>query len=142
MDEQLVHRLTEAAPQVFEGEPVMFAYLFGSMATGRTHARSDVDVAVYVEPSEAGERYLDLRLTLASRLATSARVGDVEIAVLNELPLPVRGRVVRDRVVIYSRDEPARVRFESETLRQFFDFEIHARPLDQKFLRDTAAGRR
>src|SRR5919106_662417 len=44
-------RLREAASQAFEGEPVIFAYLFGSQATGKTHARSDVDVAVYVEDS-------------------------------------------------------------------------------------------
>jgi hypothetical protein len=31
-------------------EEIIFAYLFGSRAMGRTHRRSDVDVALFVEP--------------------------------------------------------------------------------------------
>lgn len=41
----------------FEGrEEIIFAYVFGSTARGRTHTRSDVDVAVYVEPAALEER--------------------------------------------------------------------------------------
>jgi hypothetical protein len=69
-------------------------------------------------------------------------VSGVEVLVLNGAPLPIRGRVVRQRVVIYSRDEPARVAFESRTLREFFDFQIHAAPMDEQMLRETADGRR
>jgi hypothetical protein len=69
-------------------------------------------------------------------------VGDIEVAILNELPLSVRGQAVRDGAVIYSRDEPARIRYESRTLRAFFDFEIHAQPLARELLRAIAEGRR
>jgi uncharacterized protein len=68
-------------------------------------------------------------------------VGDVEIVVLNEAPLPLAGRILRNRTVLYSRDEPARVRYESLTLRMFFDFEIHARPLAEELLKGIAEGR-
>jgi len=66
----------------------------------------------------------------------------VEVVVLNDAPLPLMGRAVKERTVIYSRDEPARVAFESLTIREFLDSEIHARPLDERFLRDIATGRR
>lgn len=142
VDDEVVRRLKEAAPLAFEDEPVVFAYLFGSRATGRTHARSDVDVAVYLDPSVTPELAFKLRLRLPNRTLDASGVGNVEVAVLNELPLPVRGRAVRDGIVIYSRDEPARIRFESRTLREFFDFEIHARPLTQELLQRIAEGRR
>jgi uncharacterized protein len=141
MAEDILSRLREASSEAFEGEPVVFAYLFGSQATGRTHPRSDVDVGVYLENSVPPERYLDLRLSLP-RALEKARVGNVEVIVLNDARLALRGRVLRDGKLLYSRNEPARVRYASKTLREFFDFEIHARPLDEKFLRDIAAGRR
>jgi len=45
-------------------------------------------------------------------------------------------------VVLFSRDEPFRVRFESRVLREFLDFQIHAAPMDLELLRATAEGRR
>jgi uncharacterized protein len=133
--------LREVAARAFAGEPVVFGYLFGSEATGKTHPRSDVDVAVYLEASVPRDRYLDYRLKLPA-LLEQARVGNVEVLILNAAPLPIRGRAIRDGKVFYSRDDAARVLYQSKTLREFFDFEIHSRPLDEKFLRDIAAGRR
>lgn len=121
---------------------MLFAYLFGSVATGRVRSGSDVDVAVYLEPGPALDRALETSLDLAGRLSSASGVGNTEVTVLNEASLPLRGRAVRERVMLFSRDEPARVRFESMTLREFFDFQIHAVPLDMKFLSDTAEGRR
>lgn len=43
-------QLRAAAPDAFAGQPVAFAYLFGSHAAGTATARSDVDVAVHLEP--------------------------------------------------------------------------------------------
>jgi len=64
------------------------------------------------------------------------------VLVLNDAPLPLVGRVIQQRRVLYSCDEPARVRFESLKLRQFFDFELTMGPLDRRFLEDIASGRR
>jgi uncharacterized protein len=142
MDEQALERLRDAASSVLESRPVAFAYLFGSAATGKEHAASDVDVAVRLEDSVPQERYLGLRLELAGELVEASGIGGIEVLVLNEAPLPLRGRAVRERIGLYSRDERARVRFESLTMREFMDFEIHAGPMDEGFLRDIAAGRR
>jgi hypothetical protein len=83
---------------------------------------------------------LDLRLRLGADLERRAGVGEIDLVILNDLPLRVRGRAIRERVVIYSRDEALRVRFESLTMREFLDFEIHAEPLDRALLGRIAAG--
>ena len=136
-----MERLESAAAAVFRDTPVLFAYLFGSFAAGTARAGSDVDVAVYLEP-EAIHQALEVSLSVAGALSRASGIGDIDVTVLNQVPLPLRGRVVRERLVIYSRDEPARVRFESLTLREFFDFQLHALPLDLELLRATAEGRR
>ncbi len=141
MSRQTIERLREAADEAFGDTPVLFAYVFGSVARGNATATSDVDVAVYLDPAASADP-LNLSLELARRLAPAARPHNVEVVVLNDTPLPLTGRAVKERTVIYSRDEPSRVAFESLTVREFLDFEIHARPLDERFLRDIATGRR
>jgi len=121
---------------------VLVAYLFGSVATGRSRPGSDVDVAIVLEPSVPPERFLELSLEQARRLSTASGLGGIEVVVLNDAPLPLSGRVVSERVVLFSRDEPFRVRFEGKVLKEFLDFQIHAAPLDRDLLRATAEGRR
>ncbi|MGQ0669944.1 MAG: type VII toxin-antitoxin system MntA family adenylyltransferase antitoxin [Actinomycetota bacterium] len=142
MDEATFERLRDAAALAFADGAVLFAYLFGSAATGRTHPRSDVDVAVFLDP-EAGELdTLRVSLDLAGRLESASGVGNVEVVVLNAAPLALQGRAVRERRVLYSRDESTRVAYESLTLREFFDFDIHARRLDRELLRRHSEGAR
>jgi len=138
----VVERLREGARSELAESPVVVAYLFGSVATGRSRPGSDVDVAVVLEPSVPPERFLELSLELARRLATASGVGGIEVVVLNGAPLPLAGRALSERVVLYSRDEPSRVRFEGKVLKEFLDFQIHAAPLDRDLLRATAEGRR
>jgi uncharacterized protein len=139
---EIVAALREAAPAAFDGQPVLFAYLFGSHATGRAHERSDIDVAIFLDSTVAPDGYFEEKLRLPDRLGHASRMGNVEVLILNGAPLRLAGNVLRDRVVIYSRDEPARVRYESRTLDDFLDFDVHARRLDQELLRAIAEGRR
>lgn len=119
----------------------MFAYLFGSTARGLDRPDSDIDIAVYLDP-ELSHETLEISLNLSQQLSTALGLRPVEVTTLNDAPLPLRGRAVSERQTIYSRDEPLRVRFESETMRQFLDFQFHAKAMDEQFLRDTAEGRR
>jgi predicted nucleotidyltransferase len=139
---EILDRLRGAASSSFEGTPVSFAYLFGSVAEGKAGPASDVDVAVYLDPDAPSERRLELSLEVAGRLSEASGAGGIDVLVLNDAPLPIKGRVVRQRIVLFSRDEPARVAFESLTLREFFDFQIHAVPMDDRMLREIAEGRR
>lgn len=135
-------RLRDVAPDVFDDAPVLFAYLYGSHATGRARPGSDVDVAVFVDDDLPAADRFDLSLQLPGRLEERARVGPIEaLLVLNDARITLAGRVLEDRKVIYSRDEPARIRFESRTFRQYHDFEVHAAPMRRARLRAIAEGR-
>ena len=142
MDEDLASRLAAAAARVFVGAPVRFAYLFGSHALGAARADSDVDVAVALRPDVPGADHLDHLLDLGGRLQAELGGVEVDLVLLDEAPLPLRGRIVRDGVVIYSVDEPARVEYESRTFREFADYSIWVQPLVHQALADIAAGRR
>lgn len=140
--ERVFEQLRGAAERLLPETHVVFAYLFGSHAAGKPHRFSDVDVAVLLEDSVTQHDYLDRSLGLAGLLSDGAGVGNVEVLVLNDAPLPLVGRAIQQRRVLYSCDEPARVYFESLKLRQFLDFELMMKGLDLKFLADIASGRR
>lgn len=142
MDSGLCERLREVAGDVFGAFPVRFAYLFGSQVAGRPRPDSDVDVAVLADDTVPGDAYDCLALRCADALAVASGVPRIEVIVLNHAPLRFVGRVLRQRVVLFSCDEPRRVAYESLMGRMADDVEIWAAPLDRELLAAIAEGRR
>jgi len=119
---QELDRLKAAAASVFDGTSVRFVYLYGSVARGDAHPGSDLDIAVMFEPSVPAEGRLSLELALG--LALDARLGGerADVRDLAALPLVLRGRVVTEGALLFSRDEEGRVAFEVATRNEYFDF--------------------
>ncbi len=46
---QIKSSLLAVAPDIFGNSPVLFAYLYGSYATGLVHPFSDLDIGIYVD---------------------------------------------------------------------------------------------
>lgn len=142
MESGLVQQLRETAPQAFASLPIRFAYLFGSQVAGRPRPDSDVDVAILADDDVAEADYYRLGWRCADALAASSGVGRIEVTILNRAPLRFVGRVLRQRVVLCSRDEPARVAYESLMGRMADDVEVWAAPMDRELLEAIAEGRR
>ena len=118
----LKQKLRRVVPAVFEGTPVLFAYLYGSYATGLSHPFSDLDVGIYVEGLDI-RACLDLELSLALRLDEGLdHALQSEVRVLNDLPLVVKGRILAEADLIYTRDENRRIEFETRVRKAYFDF--------------------
>jgi len=115
-------------------EGILFAYLFGSRASGTAHARSDADIAVM--PSRPLGLLERERLVLG--LVRALGVPDVDLIALDRAALELRGRVVQEGRPIYSADEPARVAFEVRTRSEYFDFVPTLRTLERSYLARVA----
>ncbi len=137
-DRLVYERLRAGASEAFAGTPVQFAYLFGSQARGRAGPASDVDLAVHLGGTPAS---LALHLELVRRVHAATGI-ETEIVVLDEAPLRLIERVLRDGRLIFSADEPVRVCYESTMRRVCADFAIHADPLDNALIRATSSGAR
>lgn len=111
---------------------VVFAYLFGSMATGQANPRSDIDIAVYLV--ESVDRF-ETRLEIASRVSLYLGMDRVDVVVLNDAPLSLAGRILQTRQVLLDRDPFLRHRYESITARMFHDFRIR----EHRILAERAA---
>lgn len=123
-------RARERLAVALDREPVAVAYLFGSQATGRAGALSDVDVAVALTAPESADVRLDLLASAIEALGTD----EVDVVLLDGAPPLLRHRVLRDGVRIVDRDPRARVRFETRALLDYLD----TAPLREQL----AAGRR
>jgi hypothetical protein len=110
------------APEILEKTPVLFAYLYGSYAKGLSHPFSDLDVGVSVEVLDKMS-CLDLELSLASVIDEKFNhTVQSEVRVINHLPLTVKGRILADGELIYSRGELDRIDFENRVRKAYFDF--------------------
>jgi len=136
--DQIATRIRE----VVERRPeVVVAYLFGSVARGTAGPLSDVDVAVLlrgeVDPFE-------VRLALLAELAEALASDDVDLVVLNQAPISLAYRVLRDGRPLVSKDEGARVRHRVEVVDRYLDMEpfrrVQAEALSHR-LQETRFGR-
>ena len=102
-------------------DAIVFAYLFGSAATGTLTTRSDIDIAIQVAP---GADVHDVRLSVTRAAARQLGTDAVEVIVLNTAPISLAGRILGSRLVLLDRDPFARHRYESVQGRLFQDFRI------------------
>ena len=115
-------KLQTIAQDLFGESAVLFAYLYGSYATGLSHPFSDLDIGIFVEGLDR-RACLDLELSLALSIDESLdHVVQSDVRVLNHLPLVVKGRILTDGQLIYSKAEDKRVEFETQVRTAYFDF--------------------
>jgi uncharacterized protein len=127
--------------EVLADEPVVFSYLFGSRARDQQRGSSDVDIAVSFRPElSASERFdRTLQIGVALERVLQCRVDVVDLA---EAPLRLAGRILTERVILTGYDSRERVRYETDLLPQYLDFDYFASKLDAELLSAMAEGRR
>ena len=107
-----------------EESNIIFAYLFGGLAKGQFGPLSDIDLALYLK-NEKKIDYLDTFGKISEILGT----GEIDLVILNKAPLSLAGRVLQGRKVLVDKAPFVRHRFESLTLRMFFDFSLKERTI-------------
>jgi predicted nucleotidyltransferase len=95
---------------------VVLAYLFGSHARGQAGPLSDIDVAVLLAGQPDDSRCFDMRLEIIGGLMDILRADDMDVAILNQTPLALRYRVLRDGVLLFCRDHQAMIEFKTRTV--------------------------
>lgn len=127
MDAREIDRRTTDAVDVLEDAGALFAYLHGSRAQGTHRPDSDVDIAAYFgsNPPQPFELLLP---------------AGVDLLVLDDAPLELRGRVAAVGRVLFERDPVARVRWESTTRKIYFDELPRIRRAHDEFVESVRRG--
>lgn len=127
------------APAVLKSRPVLLSYLYGSYARGDIHVFSDIDIGVYLEELNS-KQMLDIELSLA--LDFDAIVGpghNVDVRSINKMSLIMKGNIVTEGNLLYSRNETFRVEFETNVRNAYFDFRPFIHRYHQAYLASSLA---
>jgi uncharacterized protein len=119
----LPENIDELLPEAYEylrsDEDILFAYLFGSMARKKAGPLSDVDIAVYLKKQAY---FAEKKLEILGNLVNILKTDEIDLVVLNRAPLALRMKVLENKKVIVDKTPLIRHRYESLTMRQYFDF--------------------
>lgn len=107
-----------------QDKDILFAYLYGSSGNDHDLFGSDIDVAVYLKPSDLKE-YVKKDEQLTALLVSQLRTDKIDLRVLNALPLLLKYNILRDGILIFSRDECERVDFETAIMIRFFELKAY-----------------
>ena len=102
----------------------MLAYLFGSVAEGNALPSSDVDIALVFAPSlnlTAYER-MQIEFSIATEIEHRCNIKEAGVRSIDSAPLTVKGLVLTEGVLLYSRDEEFRVDYEVYNRKMYLDF--------------------
>lgn len=138
MNRGKIYRLSETAKKALikrltakltEYDEISFAYLHGSFL--KKNGFHDIDIAVYLKKVPSSP--LAYELDMEKKLSNTADNHDVEVRILNISPLSFRYNVIKDGLVLFSRDDNERSDFQEATLSSYFDFE----PYRKLYLKET-----
>lgn len=114
-------KISNATEVLTKEENVLFAYLFGGLARGDATPLSDVDIAVYLKNIQNLANY---KLSLFSKLADALDTSELDLVILNIAPTSLAGRILQSKRILVDKEPFNRYKYESVTLREFFDFKI------------------
>jgi predicted nucleotidyltransferase len=119
---EIKKNILKIATDVFRDTQVLFAYLYGSYAVNQAHQFSDLDIGIYV-PRLSRREKLNLEMTLALKIDKKLKQGPAsDVRIINSFPLAVAGKIITEGVLIYCRDDKARVDYETAIRSAYFDF--------------------
>lgn len=113
-------RLAELVPELVARFPAVdVLYLFGSRATGRAEADSDVDLAMFMaEEAIRANPCLDLEIGLFAE----KRLGcPVDIVVMQRVSPVLQHQVLAQGERLFERDPSRRARLESVSFKKYLD---------------------
>ena len=99
---------------------ILFAYLYGSSVNDPDLFGSDIDVGVYLKPGDLNE-YVKKEEQLTAFLVSHLHHDRIDLRIINTLSLILKYSILRDGILIFSRDELERVDFDTTSMIRFFE---------------------
>ncbi len=98
---------------------ILFAYVFGSFASGEDF--KDIDIGIFVSHDKSESLYLSMELEIERELEDILHV-PVDVRVINSAPLSFVYNILKSGKVIVDKDDCLRADFEGLVFKKYFDF--------------------
>ena len=108
--------------KIFAKHKVVFAYLFGSQATGKAVKSSDVDIAIMLDENIDAKKRFEIRCKIIPQLSKLFRK-ETEVVVLNDTKsILFKFIIIKEGKMIYEKNHEKRFVFELKTMNEYYDF--------------------
>jgi len=97
-------------------DKIIAVYVFGSFATGKNRAKSDVDVAIMIQGTMDGFERIDLETRLSNLLGC-----DADLVVFGQASPLLQHQILKYGVLVYEKDSKERVRQEVRSRYAYLD---------------------
>lgn len=114
---ELIKLLSEI---IEKDKEILFAYLYGSCVHRPIPPGSDIDVAVYLKPSDI-KGYIKKEEELTLILVTKLHNDRIDLRILNAAPLLLQYNIIKEGFPLFIRDGRERVDFETQVMNRFFE---------------------
>jgi len=135
--ERIVHYFTER-------DEVGSLYLYGSSARARKTKESDIDIAVLIDESGSGKKYLERFRKEYYEASPGFSLGPVDIVILNTAPPFLKYQVLKKGRILFDRERNLRVRFKEKAITEYLDYkpiqDIYLKAVTRRF-REKTVGR-
>jgi predicted nucleotidyltransferase len=109
--------------RTFKKYNVVFAYLFGSQATGKAGRGSDYDFAVMLPEKYNSDKRFKIRLELMGEAGRIVKCENLDLVILNDInSILFKFVIISEGKVIYENDHLKRLKFELKTMNNYYDF--------------------
>lgn len=106
--------------EYFKTQPdIAAAYLFGSMATGKAHPQSDIDIALLLTDVPGDTAQLMDRETQLSEAMRPFMDRDFDLVILNKASLTFCQKILVEHKLLYARNHFVRVEFQMLVMREY-----------------------
>ena len=107
------------------------AYLFGSFAKDNDDKLSDVDIALLFDRKLTKEQMHQLEVKIWSVLTEILRTDEIDLFVMNNIPLRMQFEIIYSGKVICNNDNNQRTDYEVRTCARYWDFKKYLDEYDR-----------
>lgn len=127
---QVISKIQDYFPQKPQ---VVAVYLYGSRARGEAKKTSDIDLGVILK-EKADSSLLTIPQVVFAQELSQLLKKEVEVQDLDSCRLDFVHRVLSEGQLIFSSDEAARIKFETDVFKKYFDL----KPFFDEYYRSLA----
>ncbi len=114
-----------------EHREILVSYLYGSTVRSGIGKTSDIDVGLLLKEDFTGDALYPARIAREIKRKCNLNQ-EVDIRILNNRPYRFLHQVIKNGEVITSRDEKARLKFETSVIDGYIDFKPFYEQYDEK----------
>ncbi len=131
MKDKSFESIKKTLADYFERHPeIEVAYIFGSVAQGKSGDLSDIDLAILVDRQQVNEnvyRY-GYKAEITTDLIRLLKTNKVDLVILDEASTLLRHRVLYHGKLIHTKNEIKRIQFQTNTIDKYVDFKEIIKP--------------